>query len=324
MPVARKRFTVADAPDTLPDGAILHVPAQEMRDSATRFGGPLIINSGMRLDREFYPDGTPKNVGDEPEARRRRKVQYRTAEGFEGGTYEEGDAAYASHRPGFRDANRSASETARAQLINDTANAWRSPETLSRAGTTFSDAPPAGVDPREFAWAQNVRATADAWRTPPVALDANGSEVAATTRAMPNRPKDAWGPAGYGAKAGDPCMSNAGEAGVLEEANGWLYCRVSRLGPTRSGKQSAGDVPVTRVDSVTDQAQAIRDEAYKPIAPSWRALGAPEAKRGSTWDRRNGEINEERKGRARARRAYRRTAEKPRRSTVVATRGHPR
>jgi hypothetical protein len=85
-------------------------------------------------------------------------------------------------------------------------------------------------------------------------------------------PAGAWGPSGFAAKAGDPCMNNAGEAGVLREEGGWLYCEASYLGPSRAGTQGAGDVPPTRSDSAMSphtmsaaDAWAIRSAAYNEM-----------------------------------------------------------
>jgi hypothetical protein len=238
-----------------------------MRD-ANRTNAPLIINSGMRLDREFFPDGTPKNPGDGPETRKRRKTVYRDPYGREGGTFEESDAVH--HRPHFGDADRSASETARAQLISDTASAWRSPESNQHVADSVSDAsPPAGVSASEWARHQRMLQDAEAWRTPTPTFDA-GPEVApwSKTRAVPDRPQGAWGPAGFAAKAGDPCTKD-GAPGVLRERDGWLYCELTRLGPSRSSET----VPVDRATIVGDR--SAQDAAWRELQErtnsEWRA-----------------------------------------------------
>jgi hypothetical protein len=215
----------------LRDGHAIRVPMREMRDS----NAPLIINTrGIDWGRDdFNRDGTLKrrNHRDDDTQSRRRRMQARDPQGRETGSEEETD----DHRPGFRDADRSASETARAQLINDTANAWRGPQSISQPEKQISDAaPPAGVSASEWARHQRMLQDAEAWRTPPV-LDANGPEVAATTRAITEPPKGAWGPAGFAAKAGDPCTEN-GAPGRLREKDGWLYCDLTPVGPSRSSE----------------------------------------------------------------------------------------
>jgi hypothetical protein len=99
-------------------------------------------------------------------------------------------------------------------------------------------------------------------------------------------PVGAWGAAGLAAKAGDPCKTNEGEPGVLREEGGWLYCEASYLGPTRSGEQSAGDVPVTRADAVPTsraaidamsaaEGQAIKDAAWNEMCAELRDAWKP-------------------------------------------------
>jgi hypothetical protein len=251
MPVARKRFTVADAPDILPDGAVLHVPAQEMRDSARRFGGtgPLVINSGMRLDRFYFPDGTPKNSGDEPEPRRRRKTY-----GREGGRFEESD-----HRPHFADADRSASERARAERMALDAQAWMSPEqraqNVSDAQRATADAPPAGVDARAWARELTRRETQDAWKTAPL-----GTGV--LTQAMESLPPGRFP---MSAGVGTICDLN-GEQGTLQpDGSGYLVCKVTRrVGPTRvepTNRGATGDRAA--VDRAWEELQEATRSAWQ-------------------------------------------------------------
>jgi len=169
------------------------------------------------------------------------------------------------------DAGRVTVDAAYNAMVADLSRAWMSPEQrISDAQRVTADAPPAGVDPRAWARELSIRETRDAWKKPPPPLlDANGPEIASTTRAMPYRPPGAWGPSGYGAKAGDPCMNNSGEAGVLREKDGWLYCEVTPLGPSRAAPTNP------QSDSMTaDQAQAVRDQAYQQycsdLENAWR------------------------------------------------------
>jgi hypothetical protein len=143
---------------------------------------------------------------------------------------------------------------------------------MSQPETRLSDACPTGTDPRDWARELTMRETRDAWRTPPVAFDANGPEVAAKTRAMPEMPTGAWRPVGYGAKAGDPCSQN-GAPGVLRERDGWLYCELVPVGPSRAGQQYPGKVPATRNDTGIGDRSA-QDAAWRELqvetANAWR------------------------------------------------------
>jgi hypothetical protein len=160
-------------------------------------------------------------------------------------------------------AGTAAKEAAYREMVDHVTHAWMAPgqRALHDAERATPDAaPPAGVDEREWARAQMIERTVwkddtnptDAmsflqksarensfWQQdikPPKTDDAalareqgirelneawRGKQDAA---AVPNRPAGAWGQAGLAAVAGDPCMTNAGEAGVLREENGWLYC----------------------------------------------------------------------------------------------------
>jgi hypothetical protein len=222
------------------DGHSIRVKLQEMRD-ANRNSAPLVINSGMRLDKEFYLDGTPKNRDDE---RRQRKTAYRDPYGREGGTFEEEDAAYAAHRPHFVDADRSASENARAQLIRDTASAWRSPEQKAQNETSVSDACPAGTDPREWAFDQYVRDTQNAWR-PRDTLNPQQS-VGQQTRAIPETlPAGAYAAVGTGPAEGDRITFNGRPAKLVRRGN-FLYPEFIPTGPTRSSETVNPDVSPSR------------------------------------------------------------------------------
>jgi hypothetical protein len=56
----------------LRDGHALRVRLQEMRDN--RGTGPLVINSGLHLDRIFNPDGTLRNRDAEPRKQRKTRT----------------------------------------------------------------------------------------------------------------------------------------------------------------------------------------------------------------------------------------------------------
>jgi hypothetical protein len=254
------------------DGHGIRVPLQ-LADAK-----PLIITTGIDWGRDdFNRDGTLKRRNhrdDDPQSRRRRKVQARDPMGREAGTYEEQTD---DHRPGHRfgdAAGRAVVDAAYNAMVTDLTNAWRTPQNNQQAADPFFDAaPPAGVSASAWARELNMRETRDAWmKPPPPVTDGVGLEVApySVTRAAPNRPKDAWGPAGYAAKPGDPCMTNAGEAGVLRQEGDWLYCQITPLGPTRA-------TPTNRnADSMTaDQAQVIRTQAYQQycsdLENAWRS-----------------------------------------------------
>jgi hypothetical protein len=258
----------ADAYDengVIRDGHSVRVRLQEMRDNRNE---PLIINTPFNLRREFHADGTPKyRRDDDPQPRRRRKVQQTDP------TVEE-TADHRDHRPGFRDADRSASEKAYLEMVADQANAWRGPQT-PQPETLVSDACPAGTDPREWARELNMRETRDAWRTPPVVLDANGPEVApwSKTRAMETMPAGAYCKVGLRANEGDVITWNGAPAKLVRRGD-WLFPEVIDVGPTRVGRQSGG-APPTRTDSMdAAQARVIRDQAYadyvKRVSEEWR------------------------------------------------------
>jgi hypothetical protein len=244
----------------LRDGHAIRVPMREMRD-ANRSNAPVVITTGLRLDREFYPDGTPRyRRDDDPQPRRRRKVQQTDP------TVTEDD-----HRPGHRfgdAAGRATVDAAYNEMVADLTSAWMSAEQRAQNASDAQRVTADGVSPRD----QYIRSMQDAWRTPPVVFDANGPEVAATTRAVPDRPQGAWGPAGFAAKAGDPCTSN-GAPGVRREKDGWLYCELTPVGPTRSSETvNPGDSMTVDIAA----AQKIRDAAYaeyvQRISQEWRTV----------------------------------------------------
>jgi hypothetical protein len=257
----------------LRDGHAIRVPMREMRD-ANRSNAPLIINSGMRLDRFYHKDGTPKNEGDEPESRRRRRRAQLDPTGHEAGTVlEESD-----HRPGHRlgdAAGRATVDAAYNAMVADLTSAWVSPEqrvqNIFDAQRATADACPAGVDPRTWAYEQGVREMCDAWKKPPpVIFDANGPEVAATTRAMENLPPGRFP---MSAGIGSPCDLN-GERGTLQpDGSGYLVCKVTHhLGPSRSGT-SRGDAMTRGHQGVTGDRAAVEAAWLQMVgdtANAWR------------------------------------------------------
>jgi hypothetical protein len=249
------------------DGHSVRVRLQEMRDASRN--EPLVITTGLRLDREFYPDGTPKyRRDDDPQPRRRRKVQARDPQGREAGSFEEETD---DHRPGHRlgdGAGRATVDAAYNAMVADLTTAWMSPEqraqNVSDAQRGTADVPP-GVSPSEWARHQRILQDADAWRTPAPTYDA-GQETGSRTREIPSPPKGSvYAPVGYAAKAGDTVTFNGAPA-TLVERDGWLYAVMIDVGPTRSGRSSGGAPPTRNSDAMTaDQGQAIKDAAWQAM-----------------------------------------------------------
>jgi hypothetical protein len=150
-------------------------------------------------------------------------------------------------------------------------NAWRGPQVMSPVETSVSDACPAGVDPRAWAYELGVKEMLDAWkRPPPAVVDVNGPEVAARTQAMEHLPPGRFP---MSAGVGSPCDLN-GEGGTLQpDGSGYLVCKVpGHLGPSRSGT-SSGDAMTREHQGIAgDRAtvDAAWQEMVETTANAWR------------------------------------------------------
>jgi hypothetical protein len=225
------------------DGTSIRVGLADASPRSSRSSEPLIIKTNMNLRRDFYSDGTP----------RPRKTQ----EGR--GVDTINDAVASAHRPGFRFADRSASEMAYAELVNDTVNAWRrGPQQHHQHVADSSDACPAGVDPRDWAYSQRCLQDSEAWRTPPPAFDAVPAQAPSGKFPMT-------------AGVGTACDLN-GERGTLQpDGSGFLVCRVDRhIGPTRSSAP-ANRSNDSRTLEMGDEQQAAYREYLDHLENAWRS-----------------------------------------------------
>jgi hypothetical protein len=226
-------------------------------------------NNGLR-GRGTQDD--PYIIGTEAPRRRRRRTQRDPMGNETGEVLEESDAVYRS--PGFRlgdAASRAMIDAAYASYVEGLTSAWKSPQNISDAQRATADACPAGVDPRTWAYEQGVREMCDAWKKPPpVIFDANGPEVAATTRAMENLSPGRFP---MSAGIGSPCDLN-GERGTLQpDGSGYLVCKVTHhLGPSRSGT-SSGDAVTRGHQGITGDRAAVEAawlQMVRDTANAWR------------------------------------------------------
>jgi hypothetical protein len=244
-----------------------------MMDSARRPASsePLVIRTGLplrgpgSLSSEFFADGSRKDEFDDPDEedstpRRRR----RTARGPMGRVPGEDAVTVGDHQPGYRIADRSASERAYRDMCRDLSDAWKSPEQrVADNARLTTDACPAGVDPRLWAYSEMVRDLQDAWMPRDAPLDPH--EGVQAPRGIP--------PAGgiskhIGIQEGDSCTID-GRAGTWQDGgDGYLYCRPRPLGPP-----PRADAAPPRFMMVED-AQVIRDRAYREyvdhVSNAWK------------------------------------------------------
>jgi hypothetical protein len=221
-----------------------------MRDAAAaQRSAPLTITTGLRLDKEFYPDGSPRPP---------RTPRHLPAADVD---------RYGANRPGFRtsdavtaDRGQAVKDAAYAEMCLDLQDAWKSPEQrIADARQVTADAAcPAGVDPRDFAYHQRCLQDSEAWRTPPTVFVATP-------------PAGAYCQAGVGANEGDIVTWNGAPARLVKRGN-WLFPVVHQQGATRSGTSSGDAVPRT-MDAAT--AQKIKDAAYNEMVSdltnAWKA-----------------------------------------------------
>jgi hypothetical protein len=264
------------------DGVRIRIPMQ-MMDSARRpapKSAPLEIWTGLplrgpgSLRESFYADGSPKPP------RRKSRVDYDdpdndpdevieeldangrlhryTARGPMGrveSSYREEDRAVQDHRPGYRFADRSASEAAYREMCRDVSTAWMTDEQRAQHDARLTtDACPDGVDPRDWAYSEMVRDLTDAWRPKDSALHI--LPVGAMPKHIPT------------VKAGDPCTVDGADGVYVDGGDGNLYCRPRPMPTTR-----ADAVPPRFMTQV--QAQGIRDQAYREycerLVNEWRS-----------------------------------------------------
>jgi hypothetical protein len=230
LPPRRREYITADASDPaaydergiLKDGYRIRVPISMMDNAPPQRSAPLSITTGLRLDREFFPDGSPRT----PRAPRTQRSQ----------PVVDADQ-YRDHKPGFRDAARitadagqTAKDAAYNEMVADLQDAWK-PDHLRAAvarRTTADAIRPLGVSDAEWARAEGIREMSDAWKTPPPVLDAAAVAVLPAGRYP------------LSAGEGNPCTID-GAVGTLQRDGNYLVCRAKPpIGPTRSGT-SAGD-----------------------------------------------------------------------------------
>jgi hypothetical protein len=199
---------------------------------------PMNIVTGLRLDKEFYPDGTPK-----PPRTPSTRNQVADAD------------PYSANKPGFRtadaargamDAGQPAKDSAYSEMCQALERAWM-PDHLRAADTrrtTADAARPAGVSDAEWAREQGIRQMSDAWRQDAAAVS--------------TPPAGAYAPVGLGANEGDVVTWNGAPARLVKRGD-WLFPVVHQQGATRSGT-SAGDAVPRTMDAAT--AQKIKDAAW--------------------------------------------------------------
>jgi hypothetical protein len=259
------------------DGKRLRVSVTAMDAAPPQRSAPLSITTGLRLDKEFYPDGQLKSDwvdgSRKPSRKGRRPVDPDEDDGeFEGEDGMRHDAL-AAHRPGYRvsdaargvvDAGQALKNAAYEEMVRDNERAWM-PDHLRTADTrhTTADAMrPLGVTDSEWQRELGIREMSDAWKTPPPVLDA---------AAVQNLPAGRYP---LSAGEGNPCSID-GAVGTLQREGGYLVCRAKpTIGPTRSGT-SAGDA-VPRTMSVED-GQRFKDESCRAMvseqSEAWRTGG---------------------------------------------------
>jgi hypothetical protein len=224
----RREYVAADVNDAnaydergiLRDGFKIRIPI-EMMDSKLPIermnsalprraaAGPLVIETGLGLDKHYYPDGTEKPP---------RTPRIRIADAD----------PYSGNKPGFRDAaaaratvdaGQAAKDSAYSQMCQDLTTAWM-PDHLRAADArrVTADARPHGVSDAEWARAEGIRQMCDAWRT----QDAPGVQ---------NLPAGRYP---LSAGEGNPCSID-GVAGTLQREGEYLVCRAKA--PAKSSSQ---------------------------------------------------------------------------------------
>jgi hypothetical protein len=186
---------------------------------------PLVITTGIDWGRDdFNRDGTLKRRNhrdDNPQSRRRRKVQARDPMGREACTYEEETD---DHRPGHRfgdAAGRATVDAAYTSYVEDLTTAWMSPEQRAQ---NVSDAQRgtahAQLDGTMSARDAYVAETINAWRPKDADL-----VTGAPTQAVETMPAGAYIKVGLGANEGDTVTWNGAPA-ILRRRGNWLFPEV--------------------------------------------------------------------------------------------------
>jgi hypothetical protein len=261
VPPSRREYITVDegnpaayGPDgLLRDGYKIRIPITMMDASLPlqRMGAvPLNIVTGLRLDKEFYPDGSRR-----PAPTPRTPVV--DVDPFIG------------NKPGFRDAaavrantdaGQAAKDSAYSEMCRDLQDAWK-PDHLRAADarrTTADAVRPLGVTNAEWARAEGIRQMCDAWRS----QDAPAAQIL-PLGAVPKHIGTV--------KAGDACTLDGAPGVYVDGGDGNLYCRTRPMHSTRSGT-SSGDAVPRIMDAAT--AQKIKDAAYNEmvtdISNAWR------------------------------------------------------
>jgi hypothetical protein len=265
------------------DGKKFRVPAQLM-DSAPRRLAPLVITTGLRLDKEFFLDGTRKSefldrTSPPRGARARKPVPQSVA-----------DAAVAAaladannpHKPGWRGLDWRTADAAPTNDVTDAYNdyvsrlqdEWKSPERRAqdlRDAQRVDPPPPDGTwTPAQWARELTTREiVADSMRPSPGTWWGDGENTQA--------PQGIWPVGGTpvhltNAKENDQCCVDGG-IGHLVNRDGVLFCELAPMAQPRvpSSNPSTDSVPRT-MDAAT--AQRIKDEAWnayvQDISNAWR------------------------------------------------------
>jgi hypothetical protein len=230
--VPARRRTVDDNDDDfdehgiLRDGRSIRTPMLEMRDT-NRNSAPLIITSGLRLDLEFYPNGTLRDRRG-GSARRARQTDQTTV------TDNRVDDA----------AGAAAKTAAYNEMVADLQDAWKSPEQRAHTQRVTADAtPPQGVSAADWAREQGIREMSDAWKP----------RDAAVPKVLP---VGAWPDTVQ--TEGASCSFD-GQSGVWTRgADGFLYCKPKAMTSTR--------VPPTNPSTDARTMSAADAEAIKSAA----------------------------------------------------------
>jgi hypothetical protein len=250
---------------------------------------PIIITTGQRMDRLFFPDGTLKSefvdrTAPPREARAARKPVPQQSVAYAAVAAALADADN-PHRPGWRgldwraaDAAAAATNDAKTEAYNDyvegLTTAWKSPERREqdlRDAARVDPPPPEGWSLAE--WSRELTSreiVADSVRPSPGTRWGDGENTQV--------PQGIWPLGGTpvhltSAKAGDMCAVEGGR-GQLVDRGGVLFCELEPMPSPRipAVNPSTADV-VPRTMSAAD-AQVIKDAAWQAyvddISNAWR------------------------------------------------------